>query len=230
MNIKKITAIFQKTLKDMLKNKRTLLMFLIFPIMTLVFYNLMPQQKEFFSTIFIPIHLILVPASLVASIISEEKEKNTLRSLILSNVKPLEYFLGIGIFVLLISILSSSLFLIVMNLTSTIELVRFFIMVTLSVLCSMVVGSVIGIIADNQMSANALIMPVSIILGIVPMFSAFNDTIKTLSSYIYTQTLSNVIASIGESILFKDYLIMIVNFMVCLIIFTLVYRKKKLDN
>lgn len=229
MNIKKIMAIFQKTFKDMLKNKRTLLMFLIFPIMTLVFYNLMPGQKEFFSTIFIPIHLILVPASLVASIISEEKEKNTLRSLILSNVKPLEYFLGIGIFVLLISILSSSLFLIVMNLTS-IELVRFFIMVTLSVLCSMVVGSVIGIIADNQMSANALIMPVSIILGIVPMFSAFNDTIKTLSSYIYTQTLSNVIASIGESILFKDYLIMIVNFIVCLIIFTLVYRKKKLDN
>lgn len=229
MSIRKIMAIFQKTFKDMMKNKRTLLIFLIFPIMTVVMYNMISDEKEFFSTIFIPMHLILVPASIMASIISEEKEKNTLRPLIMSNVKPLEYFLGIGIFVLIISIISSSLFLITMNLI-VMELLRFYTIVTLSVICSMVIGAVIGIMADNQMNANAFIMPVSIILGIIPMFSAFNEIVKNISSCLYTQTLANVLNSISERISLRDYVMIAANFVICLIIFILVYRKKKLDH
>lgn len=229
MSIRKTVAVFQKTYKDMLRNKKSLVIFLMFPIMALVFYNLIPEEKEFFSTIFLPIHLIVVPASMMAAIISEEKEKNTLRQLIMANVKPLEYFIGIGLFVFIISILSASLFLVILPLIA-IEFLRFYIIVSLTILCSMVVGAVVGIISKNQMNANALIMPLSIILGILPMFSAFNDTIKNIASIFYTQTLSNVISSISESITIKDYTIMLLNFFVSLTIFALIYRKKKLDH
>lgn len=229
MSIRKTIAVFQKTYKDMLKNKKSLVIFLMFPIMALVFYNLIPEEKEFFSTIFLPIHLIVVPASMIAAIISEEKEKNTLRQLIMANVKPLEYFIGIGLFVFIMSILSASLFLLILSLTS-IELLRFYIIVSLTILCSMVIGSVVGILSQTQMNANALIMPLSIILGILPMFSAFNDTIKNIASIFYTQTLSNVITSISKSISIKDFTIMLLNFFISLALFTLIYRKKKLDN
>lgn len=75
-----------------------------------------------------------------------------------------------------------------------------------------------------------MIMPLSIILGILPMFSAFNDTIKNIASIFYTQTLSNVITSISKSISIKDFTIMLLNFFISLALFTLIYRKKKLDN
>lgn len=228
MSIKKILAIFQKTTKDALSNKRLILVFLIFPIMTLIFYNMMPESKDFFSTIFIPMHLILVPASTMAGIISEEKEKNTLKSLILANVKPLEYFIGVGLLVLLSTIICTSLFLFVMNL-SGIEYLRFYIIIILSSLCSMIIGSMIGIYSQNQMNANAMISPVAIIFGILPMFASFNETIKNVASIIYTQTLSNVLVELNKSISIKDYLIIAINFIVFIIIFSLIYKKRRLD-
>lgn len=229
MSMRKIIAVFQKTYKDMLKNKKSLILFFLFPIMALVFYNLIPEEKEFFSTIFLPVHLIIVPASMITAIISEEKEKNTLRQLIMANVTSLEYFIGIGLFVFIISILTTSLFLIIISL-SAIEFLRFYIIISLAILCSMVIGAVIGIISKNQMNANAMIMPLSIILGILPIFSAFNDTVKNIASIFYTQTLTNVITSISTSISIKDYAIMFLNILICLIIFTFVFKKKKLDN
>ncbi len=228
MSTRKILAIFQKTAKDALANKRLILVFLIFPVMTLIFYNMMPEEKDFFATIFIPMHLILVPASTMAAIISEEKEKNTLKSLILANVKPLEYFIGVGLLVLISTLLCTSLFLITMNI-SGIEYLRFYIIITLSSLCSMIIGSMVGISSQNQMNANAMISPVAIIFGILPMFGAFNETIKNISSIIYTQTLSNVLNNLSNSISLKDYIIIILNFVLFIILFSFVYKKKKLD-
>lgn len=229
MSIRKISAIFQKTLKDAIANKRLLLVFLIFPIMSIAFYYMMPEEGEFFSTIFIPMHLILVPASTMASIISEEKEKNTLKSLILANIKPLEYFIGVGLLVLISTILCTSIFLINMNLIGT-QYLMFYTIITLASLCSMIIGATIGIASQNQMNANAMISPAAIILGILPMFSEFNETIKNISSIIYTQTLSNVLNSLSTSISFKDYIIMLSNFIIFIILFSVVYKKRKLDS
>ena len=229
MSFRKIYAILEKTTKDMLKNKRLFITFFIFPIMAIVFYYMIPEEGEYFSVAYLPMHLLLVSTSIMAAIISEEKEKHTLKSLIVANVKPIEYFLGIGIFVLITAVISSSLFLIVINL-SLIELVRFYAMILLSTLCSMLIGAMLGLIAENQMSANALVAPVAIVLGMLPMFSAFNKTIKMLSNYVFTGTLFNIISVINKAIPIKDYLIFIANFLVLIIIFSFIYQKKKLDN
>lgn len=229
MSIKKTVAIFEKTFKDMMKNKKVLIMFLLFPIMTIFFYNMIPEEKEFFSNIFLPMHLIVIPASLIASIIGEEKEKNTLKVLRMANVKPLEYFIGIGIFVFIASLLSVSLFLIVIKL-SLIELIRFYIIVSLATICSMVIGAAVGIISRNQMSASSFVMPISIILGTIPIFSAFNETIKNIADITYTQRLLNVVGSIYNPITSTDYIVMLINFFLFLTLFNLVYRKRKLDD
>lgn len=46
---------------------------------------------------FITMHIVMIPIINMANIIAEEKEKNTLRVLIMSNVKPMEYLIGIGL-------------------------------------------------------------------------------------------------------------------------------------
>ena len=94
--------IFKKQLKDTFKNKTVLIQFLMFPVMTLIMENCVniPDMPElFFTKLFAVMYMGMAPLTSVASIISEEKEKNTLRVLMMANVKPWEYLSGVGIYV-----------------------------------------------------------------------------------------------------------------------------------
>jgi ABC-2 type transport system permease protein len=94
MKIHRVKAIFKKQLKDTLKNKRVLIQFVIFPIFTFLIINSIPAEgnsNENIASLMAVIFTGMIPVSAMASIIAEEKEKNILRVLMMSNVKPLEY-------------------------------------------------------------------------------------------------------------------------------------------
>ena len=83
--------IIKKQLKDTFKNKTILIQFLLFPIMTLVMENAINMEGMpdlFFTKLFSVMYIGMAPLTSVAAIISEEKEKNTLRVLMMANVKP----------------------------------------------------------------------------------------------------------------------------------------------
>ena len=88
--------IIKKQIKDTLKNKTILVQFILFPIMTLVMenaINLEGMPELFFTKLFSIMYIGMAPLTSVSAIISEEKEKNTLRVLMMANVKPLQYLL-----------------------------------------------------------------------------------------------------------------------------------------
>ena len=97
-----IGVIIKKQLKDTLKNKTVLIQFVMFPLLTLIFENAIniPDMPElFFTKLFSVMYMGMAPLVAVASVIAEEKEKNTLRVLTMANVKAWEYLAGIGIYV-----------------------------------------------------------------------------------------------------------------------------------
>ena len=97
-----IGVIIKKQLKDTLKNKTVLIQFVMFPVLTLIFENAIniPDMPElFFTKLFSVMYMGMAPLVAVASVIAEEKEKNTLRVLTMANVKAWEYLAGIGIYV-----------------------------------------------------------------------------------------------------------------------------------
>ena len=103
--MKNSMIIIKKELKDTLKNKTVLIQFVLFPIMTLVMENLIKMEgmpELFFTKLFSIMYIGMAPLTSTASIISEEKDKNTLRVLTMANVKPWEYLLGVGLYVWLI--------------------------------------------------------------------------------------------------------------------------------
>lgn len=233
MKIYHITAIFKKTLKDMIKNKRQLLFFLMFPVMTYVFGAFMTEGKEMFPLVFIPINILFCSLNIMASIISEEKEKGTLRSLIFANVKPLEYFIGNGLFVLLATLISCSLFIPIISIEG-INYLYFYLFMILSSICAIVLGATIGVSAKNQMSANGICAPITIILGMLPTFGAMNESLKKVTDVLFTSRFANTVAEIVNkmdvTLNYQTFLVYILNFIVCLVIFYLVYRKNKLDD
>ena len=128
----------------------------------------------------------MAPLTSVASIISEEKEKNTLRVLLMANMKPLQYLMGIGVYVWSICMMGA----VVMatGLPKQDILMYLFIM-AIGFMISIFVGACIGIFATNQMSATSLVMPVMMVLSFLPMLALFNEKIEKMARFFFTQQL-----------------------------------------
>ena len=100
--MKNIIVIIKKQIKDTIKNKTVLIQFILFPILTIIMENAIKMDgmpEMFFTKLFSIMYIGMAPLTAMAAIISEEKEKNTLRVLMMANVKPWQYLVGVGVYV-----------------------------------------------------------------------------------------------------------------------------------
>lgn len=228
--MKNSMIIIKKQLKDTLKNKTILIQFILFPMMTLIMENAIHMEgmpEHFFTKLFSIMYIGMAPLTSVASIISEEKEKNTLRVLLMANMKPLQYLMGIGVYVWSICMMGA----VVMatGLPKQDILMYLFIM-AIGFMISIFVGACIGIFATNQMSATSLVMPVMMVLSFFPMLAMFNEKIEKMAKFFFTQQLKlclNDMSIMGHSN--ETYIVLLVNVIIALLVFGLAFKKKGLE-
>lgn len=229
----RIFAVLKKQLKDTFKNKTVLIQFIIFPLIAFILTETITTgdaglKHTYFVTLFATMYTGMVPMINMASIITEEKEKNTLRVLMMANVKPIEYLIGVGSYIFIIcgiGILAFGL----MGGFVGMELVKFILILMLGVLASIILGSVIGIYAKNQISASALVLPISMIASFLPMISMFNKSIEAVSKILYTQQINYLINDLSASNLtFDRFAIVISNMVIFLVVFFFAYKVKSL--
>ena len=231
--MKNIAVIFKKQIKDTLKNKMVLIQFLMFPVLVVIFENVVKIEdmpEHFFVKLFAVMFVGMAPLTCMSAIIAEEKEKNTLRVLLMSNVKPAEYLVGVGAYVFVMCSAGMAVFAVVGGYSGT-ELVRFIAAMSAGIILSELTGAVIGIFSRNQMTATSISVPVMMLLAFLPMLSMFNDTIKSVAQVTYSQQISELINDIGHSGIQAESLIVIaVNFVLAVILFTVAYKRKGLET
>lgn len=223
-----ILAILWKQLKDTIKNKTILIQFLMFPCMTLIMentINIQDMPEHFFANLFAIMHIGMAPLTSIAAIISEEKEKNTLRVLRMSNVKAIEYLIGNAIYILFGCMIGSLVIGIAGGYVGN-NLINFMIIMLVGHIISMLVGATIGIFSKNQMMATSVTVPVMMIFSFLPMLSMFNDSIKSISKYIFSEQLYLLLNDLSQlDISFETGLILSINFILILVIFVINYKK-----
>ena len=69
----------------------------------------------------------------------------------------------------------------------------FLLITIITSLTSLVLGYIIGLIANSQTQAGVYSIPMMLILSLIPNFEQFNTTLKTISSYLYTSTINHYI-------------------------------------
>ncbi|MFA9378402.1 MAG: ABC transporter permease [Lachnotalea sp.] len=232
MSIRKIIAIFKKQIKDTLKNKTVLIQFIMFPFLTIILTNAMPvseMPENYFVTLFATMYIAMVPLTCMAAIIAEEKEKKTLRVLMMSNVKAWEYLIGVGSYILAICLLGSLVFGAVGHYQGM-KLLQFMIIMLIGIVSSTLIGASIGIWSKNQMSASSLTVPVMLILSFLPMISMFNEKVAKVSKFIYSQQIINLMNQINSSSLNQESIrIIAVNILLVVIVFIFAYKRCGLD-
>lgn len=230
--MKNITAVFLKQIKETFRNKTILIQFLMFPVMVIIMENAIKLEnmpEHFFVKLFAVMFVGMAPLTCMSAIISEEKEKNTLRALMMSNVKPLEYLIGVGAYVFIMCIIGAVVFAVCGGYEGK-DLLVFMAVMGTGILLSSLTGAVIGVFSKNQMSATSLTIPVMMIFSFLPMLSMFNENIEKVARITYSQQMSILINGIGNSAIKPESIIIIaVNFVVASILFTLAFRKKGLE-
>ena len=231
MRIQNITALFQKQLKDVFKNLPILVLFFVYPIIATVMTNAMRNQADvgtIFVSVFATMHCVFTPIVATTSIIAEEKEKNTLRVLIMSNVTLREYLTSIGGFILLATLLTGSSFLFINGSTADfsqplLPLLARGALIVFGCLVSIALGICIGLLSKNAAAANGLAVPIGMIFAFTPMLANFNKGIETISRFTYGQQISYLFA--GKPITVMGIVILCINFVALIVIATALFKK-----
>lgn len=228
--MRNIGVIIKKQLKDTLKNKTVLIQFVMFPVLTLIFENLIdiPDMPElFFTKLFSVMYMGMAPLTAVAAIISEEKEKNTLRVLMMANVKPWEYLAGVGIYVWTICMAGAG----VMAASLSGKDIPFYLgVMAAGFVISIAVGACVGIFAPNQMVSTSMALPVMLVFSFAPMLAMFNDKIKKIARIFYTQQLRGMLNNMTfDGIKPESFVIVAINAMLAIILFFAAFKRKGLE-
>lgn len=227
-----IVAIFKKQIKDTLKNKTIFIQFIMFPMLTLIMCNTVKineMPRNFFINLFATMYIGMAPLTSMAAIISEEKEKNTLRVLMMSNVKPYEYLLGIGSYTWFACMAGAAIICIPAQYSAR-ERLLFMAIMAVGILVSLLIGAALGTFSKTQMMATSVTIPVMMAFSFLPMMSLFNDTIAKIAKVTYTEQISQMLNHI--SCLqpgFDTILIMAANILLFAAMFTAAYRKCGLE-
>lgn len=222
-----IKAILWKQIKDTMKNKTILIQFVMFPVMTIIMEHAIKLQgmpDHFFANLFAVMYVGMAPLTSIAAVIAEEKEKNTLRVLQMSNVKGTEYLLGNLIYIFVMCMIGS----LVIGWAGGYEgkqLLTFLIIMAVGHLISAVLGAAIGVISKNQMSATSLTVPVMMIFSFLPMLAMFNETIAKVAKFVYSQQLHLLMQDLKQIEVSAQCLaVLCVNLICVLAVFLFAYK------
>ena len=186
-SVRRVNALFKKEIKDLGKNMNVLLMCMMPIIFSIIYSKLFggSTSGEHIGKIDIlfmclGMNLVLVSSFVIAMLIAEEKEKNTLRTLMLSGVSPLEFLAGKALITILVSVIINIAMFFIVGIDAR-YLGTYILLTTLVVFSMIEIGAVVGIIAPNQMATGVIGMPVLMILLMIPIFAKLNKTLTRIA-------------------------------------------------
>lgn len=224
MKINRITAVFFKQVHDTLRNKTTLIQFVMFPFMAIVLSSSSKSlglPKSYFINMFSIMYLSMAPIIVIASIVSEDKEKGGLLSLRMANVRPSEYILGVAAYVVVLCSAGIVLMSFFAEFSTKMHL-SFLVSCICGLLLSCGLGSIIGMLSKNQSSASGMAVPTMVLFSFLPMMTQFNPSLRPLSTLIYTQQISDIVNDISKT---ESWLILALNGFAVIILFIRVSKK-----
>lgn len=233
--ITRFNALTKKELKDMMKNKNVFFMFLLPLLFAFIFSKLTPgNTPESASVVAIYMGIIMVGIYVTAMIVAEEKEKNTLKVLMLSPATPFEVLLGKSFITFVILLIISVLVTFITG-AGLGNAPIFFVTILISSIFTIGVGLIIGLLSPNMMATGVVGFPIYIILMMVPLLSQGNsEVIKKISEFIPTfhtgEALFKGYNNAPFSEIYKHLLILAISAAASLILFIILYKKKGLEK
>lgn len=210
-SLRVIRAMINKEKTDILRNKKMLIIMFIFPVIYLFITFAGIQEFKGDGSAFVLMHSIMVPIQIIASIVAEEKEKGTFKMLMMSGVRAFEYIIGIMMFLVFGMVIFDQ-----TGATKNSDTFEAVIVNMIAFILSMMIGFIIGVISDNQVSVGAVSLPVTLIIFFMPIVGMFNEKYEFLGKYLYSGVLFKILN--GTHCNLENIIILSINTIVLIVI------------
>lgn len=237
ISIRKIRVLYQKDFLDMIKNISIVISALL-PLFFAVLYKYLLGNlgilEDYLLSLILSMNLTMTAVMLPATSIAEEKEKHTLRTLMLSNVSGFEFcmskMLATGTFMLITNIL-----IYVIVGMDWIYLPAFTAAAAVGAVPLIVLGAAVGLAARDQMTAGVYEVPLMLLFLLPSIFFGMNPVTEVIGKITPCSAVVQLISQItGGTWLSKDTLFYSLVILIWIIlsigIFVLLFRKKGVDN
>lgn len=236
INFTHIFSLIELKFKLIFKNLNLMVVPLLSIILVVLMKEILPTvdknaQQYYIIELGLGFNMVLGGIMMGAYPISEEKEKNTLRTLKTSGITGGEFFLGSSIPPFIILLLTNIILFFLSNVNNISKFfIPYIIFSCLSLFISILLGFIIGIIAKNQTSAGIIALIPSLFLLLIPTFSEFNSGVEKVNDWLFTTPIFSLLKNTEFNVLSKQnlfiYLIWIV---VLFLIFINLYKKNGFD-
>lgn len=241
-NWMRFSALFAKERKDFAKNKNVLLMALMPLGFCLLYANLFLSDASMGAmgqwevlSLCLGMSLVMMSGYSIGMMIAEEKEKMTLRTLLLSGVRPLEFFAGKAVLTILISIVVNIAMFFIVGLDPSF-LLGYVLISTPMVIMMTILGGLLGVISPNQMATGVIGLPLMLLFLLIPSFANFNATFYKIAAFLPTQRMNLLMQDLLQNSLFNssgDFMthmfVIVVWFGISLFSFMFAYKKVGID-
>lgn len=183
MNVsaKRIQAIFVKDYKEFYRNYAISTMVLM-PLALAFLYSMTGDMD--LQSMFIPINLTfaMITAFIQSCLIAEEKEHNTLRSLLLSPASVADVLIGKSALVFVITVVILGMCMWMLDFTPS-NLFAMGIALVLSTIFYLAMGLIVGLYTKTVMEASVGILPVMLVFSFGPLVLLFADRYPILEIF-----------------------------------------------
>lgn len=231
-SMRRVSAIFRKEVQDFKTNSQVLLMAFL-PIILSFLFSRFGVGKEMLGITTITAFLF-VAGFVQSMVIAEEKEKHTLRVLMLSPASSVEVLLGKSILTACLTLGICIVNLFILDQFSGNLLLLGFIFLCGTILF-IVIGTTIGLLAASVPQTSIIGMPILMTMYLAVQFEPMveNKVIKTMIGYLPTshivKALNSLVGGAGFSSISGHVLNVAVWLIIALIACLIVYKKKQMD-
>ncbi|WP_181347886.1 ABC transporter permease [Thalassobacillus sp. CUG 92003] len=233
-SLRRVYAIFQKDLKDVLKNM-FITTSLPVPLVFALIASRDPNPPVEAHFMFINLVLVMITAFLQSAIIAEEKEKNTLRGLMLSPATTLEILNGKSLLTFVFTIVT----IMVGAAISGYEPANLWLVAVaflFSIFFYLALGTLIGLYTKSMMEASVLLMPILLVFGFGTMHRAFIEEYAFLSFTEYFPNIQllelaeNVQTGAGIADVWPALTIILAWSIVMFLLVIIVFKRREIDE
>lgn len=235
----KISALLSKDMRDNLKNPQLMVMVLL-PVVFVSIYRFMDfggehLGRDYLMLLGVVMTGVMVPISFLSTSIAEEKEKNTLRTLMLSNVTGGQFLLSKGLMALLLTLVVDTAVFFICN-APVKMLPAYLLCAAIGSLGLIFLGAVVGLLSKDQMSTGIVSAPLMILLLMPTVFSSMNSFFAAAAKFVPTTVLVDLLLLSTDGIALTEP-VMLKNLLAALawgvglgVVCLVVYRRDRLDR
>lgn len=195
-SVERIQAIFTKDYKEFSRNYALSIM-MLFPIVFAFFYRDMPMDIVLKAMFPLSFTFGMFTAFVQACLIAEEKERNTLRSLLLSPASLIDILIGKSLLVTVVSAVSIALSFYTIGYMPPVMMI---IGIFISLLFYAALGTICGLFAKSSMEASFTVLPVMILFPFGPYMLLVADKYTFLKAAKWLPSSQLELVAIGEKV------------------------------